>query len=66
MSCLLPGELNKYISMIYPVICLNCSSGDPYNVAFSYKCILSDFAANSDCLSLHLELILGSVLAHIF
>lgn len=47
MSCLLPGELNKYISMIYPVICLNCSSGDPYNVAFSYKCIYSAFAADS-------------------
>lgn len=66
MSCLLPGELNKYISMIYPVICLSCSSGDPYNVAFSYKCIYSAFAADSDCLSLHLELILGSILARIF
>lgn len=38
MSRLRPGELNKYISMIYPAICLSCSAGDPYNVAFLYKC----------------------------
>jgi len=66
MSCLLPGELNKYISMIYPVICLSCSTGDPYNVAFSYKCIYTVFAAGSGCLSLRLELVLDSVLACIF
>lgn len=63
MSCLLPGELNKYISMIYPVICFSCSGGDPYNMAFSYKCIYTAFAANSGCLSLRLELLLDSVLA---